>query len=171
MQETHLLVLVPQTVNGRPLNLKSLSELVKAPKQGNPTQYRLFDLGEYPDPPAPTSHWVLMTRDVIPGSRGKSCTNQKALVTSYVQKTGISYQVPNILNAAVTIFMEYVRSGVRLYPDEPLTYTRCQEQYNANWQLVVGGFAAGGLAVNVLPLVLQHRRCGVSAEVLVGLGT
>ena len=44
--------------------------------------------------------------------------------------------------------MEYVRTGTRLYPDDPWTFTRCQEKYNSDWQLVVGGFSAAGLRVH-----------------------
>ncbi len=42
VEETHLLVLIPQTVNGKPLTLRSLGELVKSPKQGTSSQYRHF---------------------------------------------------------------------------------------------------------------------------------
>ena len=140
VQETHLLVLVPETVNGKPLTLKTLEELVKKPLQGSATQYRYFNIGEYTDPAAPPSHWVLFTRDVIEGSRSKSYPDQQKLLS---QKGQGVYAVPTILDATVCIFMEYVRSGTRLYSDNPYTYTRCQEKYNANWQLVVGGFAPG----------------------------
>jgi hypothetical protein len=59
------------------------------------------------------------------------------------------YAVPTILDATVCIFMEYVRSGIRLYSNSSYTFTRCQEKYNANWQLVVGGFALDGLDVEI----------------------
>jgi hypothetical protein len=45
--------------------------------------------------------------------------------------------------------MEYIRSGTRLYSDSPYTFTRCQEKYNDKYQLVVGGFASGGLLVDL----------------------
>jgi NLR family CARD domain-containing protein 3 len=146
--QTHMLVLIPKTINGKPLSLKSLGELVQAPKQGNATKYSHFNLGEYTDPPAPASHWVLMTRDVLPGSRNKSYDKQQAMVKSYAEKTKTPYQVPPILDATVCIFMEYVLSGTRLYSDNPWTYTRCQAKYGRDRQLVVGGFASGGLLVN-----------------------
>jgi hypothetical protein len=144
VHETHLLVLVPQTVNGQPLNLKTLGELVKKPLKGLATQLRSFILGKYTDPTAPSSHWVLLTRDVIEGSRNKSYPDQQTLLS---QKGQGVYAVPTILDATVCIFMEYVRSGTRLYSDSPWTYTRCQEKHNAKWQLGVGGFASGGLHV------------------------
>ncbi len=143
VQETHLLVLIPQTVNGKPLTLKSLGELVQSPKQGPKTEYSRLSTGDYyADTPAEPSHWVLMTRDVIPGSLNKPYADQQKLVTNVS-----SYQVPKIIEAAVCIFMEHARTGAQLYSDNPLTYTRCQEKYDKDWQLVVGGFGAAGLDV------------------------
>ena len=59
-----MLVLIPSTVNGKPLTVKSLGELVKAPKQGNASKYSYYSLGEYQakDLPVPKSYWVLMTK-------------------------------------------------------------------------------------------------------------
>jgi U-box domain-containing protein len=148
VSETHLLVLIPKTVNGRPLNLKFLGELVQKPLQGNATKYKNFYLGEYTDPPAPKSHWALMTRDVVEGSRGRSYSDQQKLMTDNNQKAKLPYEIPTVLDAAVCIFMEYVRTGTRLYSDNPYTFTWCQEKYDANWYLVVGGFSAAGLFVH-----------------------
>jgi hypothetical protein len=156
VRETHLLTLIPQTVNGQPLTLKSLGELVKAPKQGHSTQYRYLNHGQYTDPSAPAAHWALLTRDVIPGSHSKPYADQEALVFSHAQKTRLPYQVPTIVDAAVSIFMEHVHSGVFLYGESPRTYTRCQEKYDANWQLVVGGFAPAGLNVNFYGVYDSH---------------
>ncbi len=145
VQETHLLVLVPQTVNGQPLTLKTLNELVKKPLQGPTTRYSYFNIGQYTDPAAPHSHWVLMTCDVIEGSRNKSYQDQQKLLH---QKGHSGYEVPTILDATVCIFMEHIQSGTRIYGNRPLTYTRCQEKHDAKDQLVVGGFASGGLYVS-----------------------
>jgi hypothetical protein len=147
IHETHLLVLVPQTVNGQPLTLKSLGELVKKPLQGHASKYGGFFLGRYTDPPAPRSHWALVTRNVIEGSRNKNYQKQQAVLAGYNQKAHMSYVVPKILDVTVAIFMEHVRSGIKLYGDSYLTYTKCQQSYNAEWELVVGGFSAYGLRV------------------------
>ena len=145
VHETHLLVLVPQTVNGQPLTFKTLGELVQKPLQGHATNYSYFYLGVYTDPAAPPSHWVLMTRDVIEGSRNKRYQTQQALLS---QKGQGFYRVPTIIDATVCIFMEYVRTATRLYSDSPWTFARCQEKYSADCQLGVGGFGAGGLNIS-----------------------
>jgi len=144
VHETHLLVLVPETVGGQPLTIKTLGEIVKKPLTGPATQYSYFDLGEYADPAAPSSHWVLLTREMIEGSRSKSFQDQQTLLSQ--QDHGI-YAVPTILDATVCIFMEYVRSEIRLYSESPWIYIRCQEKYNDEWQLGMGSFDPGGLRV------------------------
>ncbi len=151
IEETHLLVLIPTSVNGQPLTLKTLGELAAKPKQGPATQYKYFNLGEYQDQPVTQSYWVLMTRDVIEGSRNKTYADQKQLVATHAQKTGVAYELPKILEATTCIFLHHVSTGQKLYPDSPGIYTRCQELYHKQngWALVVGGFAAGGLYVNI----------------------
>ena len=146
VRETHLLTLIPQTVNGQPLTLKTLGELVQKPRKGQPTKYAGFYLGEYADPPAPASHWALLSRDVIPGSRNKSYATQLQLVQQHP-----GYVVPQILDATVSIFIEYLKTGTRLYRNEPWTYTRCQEKYGKDKQSIVGGFAPFGLDVTYYP--------------------
>ena len=150
VRETHLLTLIPATVNGSPLTLNSLGELIKAPKAGHKTEYRYHndyvkkELGDQ----STSSHWALMTRDVVPESRNKNNAAQKKLIASYAQKSGQPYVLPKALDAAVSILMEHVSTGKRLYKDSPWTYTRCQESVNEDqWPVAIGGFAAGGLVV------------------------
>ncbi len=143
----NVLVLIPATVNGQPLTLKTLGELVQKPLQGHATKYSSFDLGEYVDQPA-KSHWALLTRTVIEGSRNKLCQDEQPIVAAYSQKTKMAYEVPTVLDAVVCNFMEYVRSGTWLYGNNPWTYTWCQEKYNSNFYLAVGGGSAAVLCVH-----------------------
>jgi hypothetical protein len=149
--ETHLLVLIPEKVNGKPFCLDSLGELIKSPKSGHKTEYKYYwdeikkDLGTK----SLKSHWVLMTRNVIPESRNKSYEVQKALVQEHAQRSNIPYELPKALEAATAILMHHVETGERLYPDDPCTYTRCQKKVNNNqWPAAIGGFAAGGLVIS-----------------------
>ena len=136
------MTLIPQTVNGKPLTLKTLGELVQKPLKGAPTKYEYFNLGEYNDLPAPASHWALLSRDVIPGSRKQNYSTQQQLVAKYPE-----YVVPTILDAAVSIFLEYLKTGTCLYGQNPWTYTYCQEKYRKDWQLLLGGCAPSGVLV------------------------
>jgi hypothetical protein len=144
IRETHVLMLIPQTINGKPLTLKFLGELVQKPLQGYASKYENFNLGQYQDLPLLKSHWVLMTRDVIAQSRGVSYSTQQSLVRKVDR-----YAVPTVLDAAVCILMEYVHTGTRLYPDKPSTYTRCQEKYDKDQalQLAVGDFSTSGIRI------------------------
>ena len=150
VQETHLLVLVPARVNGAPLTLNLLGELVKKPKGGgHVTQYRdVWDpiSKQYGAVPCQESHWVLMSRDVIPGTRSQSYKDQCDILARFAD-----CQVPTLLEAAVCVFMEYVATGNRLYSDSPWTYTRCVEKVKGyeKYPTVVGGFSAGGLHVSI----------------------
>ena len=132
---------------------------------------QIFNIGEYTDSPNPSTHWTLMTRDVLPESRNKNYETQKNLVAQYAQKAKIPYQVPSILDATTCIFMEHVHSGTRLYSDNPWTYTRCQEKYNKDRQLVVGGFAPAGLDVHnstMSSAMLALRPYGSSRPLALG---
>jgi len=147
VKETHLLVLVPQTVDGKPFCLNSLGELIKSPKTGHKTQYRYYnnavkkELGTQ----SIASHWVLMTRGVIPNSRNKEYEDQKSLVVSYAQKRGGPYLIPKALDVTTAILMHYIETEERLYPD---SYTGCQEKVvKGKYPVVVGSFGVSGLAL------------------------
>ena len=86
---------------------------------------------------------------MIPGSRSKSYTDQKKLVATHAQKSGIPYTLPHALDVTTAILMHYVETGERLYNDNPFTYTRCHESVTNNqWPVAIGGFSSGGLDVN-----------------------
>ncbi len=150
VHETHLLTLIPDTINNQPFTLKTLGKLIQQPKTGPATQFEYLDLGEYHDNPVTRSYWVLMSRDVLEGSRNKSYQTQFDQVDSLAQKTDVPYAAPKVLEAATCILMHHISTGQKLYTDSPWMYTRCQEFHTQkkDWKLLVGGFGAGGLAVS-----------------------
>jgi hypothetical protein len=147
VKETHLLVLVPATVDERPFTLDLLGELIRSPQRGGrKAKFEIYgnevrrELGAQ-SPRNP--YWVLMTRDVLPGSRGKTYGAQKALVAAHVH-----YDMPYALEAATAILLHHARTGERLYTNAPWTYTRCQEKVLDNeYPVVVGRFSSEGLIV------------------------
>jgi energy-coupling factor transporter ATP-binding protein EcfA2 len=151
VKDTHLLVLVPATVNSRPFTLDLLGELIKSPQgSGSKTQYRYYDGGtvqeELGAKSPGSSYWVLMTRDVLPGSRSKTYDAQKELVAAHARRLRLPYKMPDALSAATAILLHHARTGERLYTDDPWTYTRCQEKVLGNkYPVIVGGFSSGGL--------------------------
>jgi hypothetical protein len=151
VEQTHMLVLIPATINSQPFTLKKLGELVQSPKTGPATKYRSFYLGEYQDNSVPQPYWFLMSQDILAGSRNENYETQFEQVATLAKETGIPYNIPTVLEAATCVFMHHVSTGKKLYSDSPLTYTRCQEFYNKKneWKLIVGGFASGGLYVDL----------------------
>ncbi len=178
VHETHLLTLVPSMVNGQRLTLNRLGELIQQPLgEGKAVKYRHYweeIQKEYGNTASLTSQWILITKDVIPMSREKTSKAQKNLLNLYNNKYRVSYQVPFLIEAAISILMEYVQNGNRLYsnndiftenvqnnlpPDEgnPYTFTLCQERISSqlNYPLVVGGFQPEGLDVNYYPVEIR----------------
>jgi hypothetical protein len=158
VRDTHLLVLIPASVNGAPFTLDLLGALIQHPKNGgHQTQYRFYDdkvRAQLGAKSADRSYWLLMTRDVLEGSRAKGHKAQRALVAGYAKRTDLPYtdfpyRLPRALEAAAAMLTHYARTGERLFGDRPWTYTRCQEQELASgaYPVVVGGFESSGLPV------------------------
>lgn len=144
VEDTHMLILIPKHVNGRPLTLNSLQELIRSPKEGgySTEYYRFYELDEREmgDQTIPFSYWILMTKDVIPNSRNKTYSEQQALLNG-------RYFLPAALEIATGILMHYVETGERFYADDPQTYTRCKQRPGENFHLVVGSFRRSGLVI------------------------
>ncbi len=159
--ETHLLVLIPDKVGEDPLTLNSLGGLVKSKghfPRGQAPGYGNLDTdvaSAYGNKKAGSSHWVLMTRDVLPESRGKSYKDQKAMVEKLV------YEVPELLSAAACVFLHYLSSGgERLFGDDPQTYTRCQGWGRGPRQVMMGKFSPGGF--RIMPDFMDYEPVGVA---------
>ena len=138
IRETHMLVLIPKSVDGEPLTLNTLKTLIKNPKKGeNATAYSSEStgvLGELGDEEVKESYWALITKDVIPESRYKTYNDQQKLL-----KDGDI--TPKVLEMAIGILTHYVKNEKSLYTDDTPTYTRCQERPHHLATRVVGCFS------------------------------
>lgn len=151
--ETHLLAMIPATVNGSPFTLDVLGALVAAPKSGvYQTQLRYHNslvreaIGMKSEG---RSYWILMTRDVLPSSRSHEYSAQRSFVDDMARTTGIGYTIPTVLEASTAILLHYVRGrGVRLYSEEPATYTRCLDFVDGPHPVSVGGFSEAALHIH-----------------------
>jgi hypothetical protein len=169
VRDTHLLVLIPTTVNGEPFSLNLLGKLISSPQGGGySTQYCFYDsyIQEPLGAQSPArSYWVLITRDVLEGSRNKDYASQKDLVAGHAKRTGLSYELPGVLEAATAILSHYVRSRERLYTDAPWTYTRCRESVTVllvfSLSVYVGGFSSGGLSISSLDTASSSGVAGL----------
>ncbi len=153
IRDTHLLVLIPETVNGETFTVRGLGKLINNPKEGHPMGYkhaedRLMNLS------SGKSHWVLMTKGVIPETLGKYVWG-----FNNVLKNHGNYQMPTVLEAATCILMEHVMSGTKLYSTNPYTCARCEEDKG---QTVIGGFDDKGINMGLDPR-LDHVGIGLAA--------
>jgi hypothetical protein len=150
--QTHLLTLIPASVNGVPLTLKTLQELVK-----DKAKYDIFEIGLYEDEPVLFSHWTLLTQDIIPESRNRAYSRHEKLIQKYP-----GYEIPNVLDTTVAIIMAFVQDGTRFYSTNPRTCTRCQETSSKSTHLIVGNFSKSGLHVSNYPL--ENHIIGVGLQ-------
>jgi hypothetical protein len=146
--DTLMLVRLPKTLNGG-LTIKSLGKLAKKYFPKSNSGYRhIWDaiIRERGDKSIDKSKWVLMTKDVLPGSKSKTFGEQHSIVADLAKKSLINYEVPEILESAACILSQYFGSNRRLFSNCPGTYTICKERAQGI-QTVVGGFAPDGLDV------------------------
>ena len=146
VKDTHVLVLIPETVNGKPFTLNLLQELIQNPKEKTATDFRFHSQevkNQLAETPIEKSDWVLMTKDVIPGSRNKTYDKQKQLVQ---EKGAGDYELPSAIEAAASILMHYFKTDEHLYGRHPWTFTRCQETVTEHqWPVAIGDFSRGAL--------------------------
>jgi hypothetical protein len=149
--DTHLLTLIPATVGGQPLTLDSFRQLIQQPKEGgHSTKYRYYDgtnaKKEFGGQPAGPSHWALMTRDVVQGSKSKSYADQRTFLEQQAKAVGIPYVLPPILSGVVSTLCHHVATGEKLFPN---VLSRASESVQTG-QLCVrfGYFDTDGLGVS-----------------------
>jgi hypothetical protein len=151
VRDTHLLVLIPATVGGKPFTLNLLGKLIRHPKNGGyKTRYEYYGhdtKAQFGHSSPDRSYWLLMTRAMLEGGRGQAYSAQRALVARHTGGDGRPYEVPGVLEAATAILIHHVSTGERLFGDRPRIYTRCQELLDGDCPVVVGGFEA--LGVNI----------------------
>lgn len=139
VEDTHMLTLIPGG-----FTLKTFGELVKSkfPELGQ-NGYRFITEAVMECGYKGESHWVLMTKEVLTKSKGKSFYDQQMQIK---EEGKGNYQVSEALDVVACAFSEYARSNraTRLFSDELWTYIRCQYETRCG-HVIVGGFASNGL--------------------------
>ncbi len=151
VQDTHLLVLIPSQIGGKALTLDYLGELIQHPQGGGQetkySNYNSYAREAVGNQSPSVSYWVLITRDILPDSRNKNYMEQCKLVETYTTRTELGYELPGVLEVSVAILLHHVRSGERLYSDNPRTFTCCRDKTSNGYPLLVGGVSSEGLRV------------------------
>ena len=111
VRDTHMLTLIPATVDGKPFTLDLLSQLIQNPKAGYKNKISLKVKTEncLNQEPIKDAYWVLMTKNIV--SKKRSYIDQK----KQIQDVGLDYRIPTVLEATTSILTHYVRRGERLY--------------------------------------------------------
>jgi hypothetical protein len=130
VKNTHLLVLIPATLNGQPLNFRNMLNLAENPRNGAALGEGNMDIwrnGELKwNDPNNVSRWVLMTKKVLLESRNQTFEGFDNLIRSLNERTTMQYQIPSILEATVCLLASYV-----INPHDSSfhsSYTYCQEE-------------------------------------------
>ena len=155
-----MLVRLPKTLNGG-ITLKSLGELAMKFFSASKLGYKCIMpsiIQKLGDKSIDKSQWVLMTKDVLPGSRKKSYVEHQKMVSDLAENYLNNYEVAEVLESTACILSLYFGSNIRLFSDSPCTYTHCQENVE-DFQIIVGGFAPTGLNI-------EHDYCNPGHELL-----
>lgn len=138
IRETHVLTLLPQTVEGELLTVDHLHKLRSEYKLA-PVRYS--EAPALSGPSVSKSYWFLMTKDVLPDTRGKKYDVQLSELRRYRD-----YRVPTILEATAVVVTQYAKTKKGIYPTD--TFTRCQEQI-LNFEKKIGAAIIGGFTPDV----------------------
>jgi len=144
-----MLTWIPETINGKELTLSSFDQFVSDFKNGKDAfksayKYSLSDAGINDKTVKPfKAHWVMLSRDVLDGTRNKHFATQEILV----KKSG--FEIPQLIDALVSVLLHNLKTADFIYPndskDYQRTYTRVQEQNENGYQIIVGSFSTLGL--------------------------
>jgi len=161
VRDNHLLTLLPAQVDGEPFTLDKLGSLIQPHFPDNAKQelgdnshgFRYYSPYLAPDnrtePLAKSSYWLLLPKTILEGSRSKSYTDRKDMVSQY-QESG--YRLPHALEVATALLSHYVKCGDRLYANNTSqkywTYAACSDLASNGFPLYVGGFESSGLHVD-----------------------
>jgi hypothetical protein len=160
IEETHLLMLLPETINGECLTLIKFIQLVMnlkiLPEISFGGIHKLLD--KYGNTPIGKSRWMLILKDVPPQSRDISYEEQLTLLDSYDE----GYEVPSFAEAIIAATMTYIRSKTHLFDARPMTFIRC----HAGDELVnLGGFDTLKFYVNLLSTCVNNGMVGVQRSI------
>ena len=162
VKDTHVLVLMPKTVNGEPYSAAKLSELC-ASKKGSGNRliyYEGWQSESWADTPQVESEWVLLPKsdpvpekmkEVYPSDgesrhfRSKNISAQEDVHKNHYSRDYREAKVVEVMTAA--LLNDVVNGEPRMLDD--WNCLRCEEPNSSGGRVLVGGFDAIGLLVLV----------------------
>ncbi|MCP5510104.1 MAG: U-box domain-containing protein [Chlamydiales bacterium] len=149
--ETHLLTLIPSHIDGKYLTLRKLDEMIRRPQGGGqPIKYNYWPPYTKEFTHQKENTWVLMTREVLPNGLSSA---------ELSKKSGLPYEVPSIVEAVTSIFMEGVKTGRELYvghrPDRGCDYFTFTE--DAYYRILQESPLGGLVTIDPRPFIRSRR--------------
>lgn len=167
IRETHMLVLIPKTIEGNPVTVRYLNDSNLTSKDDrNPSVLVTTEISQIVDPiTVDHSRWVLITKEIVPDTVEKDYDEQARQIQMAAEKTGLPYSIPSILEATTCIFSDLIN------PTDPNYYlfgglgnykfTRC-ESVNS-YDLHIGFVCDGGFLLKKLHKTARCENTGVLA--------
>jgi hypothetical protein len=149
IKNTHMLSLIPEefeTLNHLENDILKPYGEANYPKDRNPLRFESPVIQEgYAYAPFAPTHWVLMTKDVLPESLSKTWDEQVALVDALSRQALVNYEIPTLQECLVALITHKVATGEPLYSAganwDPLTFTHVKQAFLER-HLYVGGWRA-----------------------------
>lgn len=172
VKDTHFLVLIPEG-----MTLEKLEQLTQNAKHGNKVSFIFKDEEEWTkhkDMPSDKTHWILMTKEVLPQSRNETWKRQKALAKTFSAQ---GYDIPSSIEVAACLLLEHMQTGERVW-ENPFTFARClgdnEDVIEAmgwiSWPVCIGGFTPSFSALGMQSPGLDGLSIRVFYDTFLTLG-
>jgi hypothetical protein len=148
--ETHIVTLISQTcgyLDQFEQKLKHYGEKTYGADHVLRFQYlpSVLEGWEEDFPQFSETYWALMTKEVLPNSRGESYDNQMTLVNNLSAKSGAKYAIPFAQEAFAAITLHYITTAEMLFParskkDDRASYT-CLQTQSYRSPMFIGAFS------------------------------
>lgn len=137
IKDTHMLVLIPKTIDGMPFTLKKLNYLVKNSLIGFGMRSNCYEIdsSQVENKPVRESYWILITKDVIPKSRNKTYSDQQSVLEN-------GYTTPTVLELATAIITHYAQNRFHTLS---IGNSRCQEKLSEGQRMIIGLHESSGI--------------------------
>lgn len=158
--QTHLLYLIPPgTLNEfvQRVNEYGKERLAECQGKGvHPFQFRYIrneNLTTYGDTRIDEPEWILISKDVLPKSRGLTYQAQADMVEKLSKKDSAKYNVPSLRTVTVVALLHKIATGESILQagneqnKHVFTYARVPEKDSNGYNLIVGGLNDSGLSV------------------------
>ena len=134
--DTHILVLIPATLNGERLTLERFKTLLDS--RDGPKITDWYPSGNENNHAA-ASYWALISKGCIQNSKRKTYAQQKQMVA----QLGDRYRLPKLIEMLFGLYLQEVAHHDNLYASD--SWTRCEElSSDGRWPMACRGFGGGG---------------------------